>query len=237
VGGEPGKIFNRMDKGSQKGHYFTFPLKFLWFDPVEKEENLNKVIAWSIYKFMIEKCSPGNDKERYKKAQSFLSFHGNNLNSTLRLYNEMNYELTPGDIYTSIKTSYLFEARDNVFPFELLVLLAAVKSVIGHKHNFKKTYQKFLIRRMYGTDKPINRYQFNKLIDNATARGLFALIPAGRGYYVSIRYKSNELREQVKQRIIKYEGKRNERAEASRELMNLRKELRNKYKKTPKPAE
>ena len=174
------------------------------------------------------KCGDGSRENQYKIAQSLLNFTGGTLQDTEKSFRAMKIISMTGDIYTSVKTSYLFDARNNGLQFELLLLVAAVKSVIGFKRNFTKTYREVLIRRMYGCDKPINRYQFNKLIDHATSRGLFTLIPAGRGYYVSIRYKVDELKEQLKLRINKYESQRIKRIKAGKDLMNLRKELRNK---------
>ena len=232
-----GKILIRMSKFTENhGHYFTFPLKLLWFnDPAKHEQTIQDCIDYSIYKFMESgKCGNGTDSSKFEKAHELLNFSGGTIDKYENTGRRISQTITTGDIYTSVKTSYLFDARENILKLELLLMVAAIKSIIGHKRNFAKAYTAVIIRRMYGHEMPLSRRQFTKLVSDGMAKRMFTLIPAGRGYYVSIRFTSNELKEIVMQRITKYEGKRIEAAQAGKDIRTLKKQLYAEYKQIPK---
>jgi len=231
-----GKILIRMSKFTENhGHYFTFPLKLLWFnDPAKHKQTIQDCIDYSIYKFMESgKCGDGTDSSKLKKAHELLSFSGGTIDRYKNTGRRISQTITKGDIYTSVKTSYLFDARDSKLQIELLLLVAAIKSIIG-KRNFAKAYTAVIIRRMYGHEMPLSRRQFTKLVSDGMAKRMFTLIPAGRGYYVSIRFTVNELKEKVTQSITKYEGKRIEAAQAGKDIRTLKKQLYAEYKQIPK---
>lgn len=162
----------------------------------------------------IKKGSIENAFEIFKELNSFLN----------------EFERTNGgDVWTSVKTTYLFDARDGQLPVDLFRLVCAVKSIIG-KRNFNKTYKKIILSRMFGAKKehlipPENKDEYNKLsrrrqwnnlIDKAEQRNLLTFIPANRGYFVSIKYSDEKLRDEVikrtkrskrKMRIIQYPKK------------------------------
>jgi hypothetical protein len=218
-----------MDKDTNYGHYFTFPLKFLWFPQGENNLNirnrLNEIICWSIIRFIQSgKCGSGTNEAKFKKAQKLLSFCGASYNRDFTAFSNLQPLVKDGDIYTSIKTSYLFEARDGKFPIPELLLLAAVKSVIGPKRNFTKTYRSVLTRRMFGDNIVFPRYRFDKIMNSATDRGLFKKIPAGKGFYVSVRYRTiMEFQEAISSRILNHTDKKAASAKAGHELIELKK--------------
>ena len=79
MAGKPGKILKGMSKYTENhGHYFTFPLKLLWFnDPVNQKKTIQDCIDYSIWKFMDSgKCGNGTDSSKHKKAQELLNFSG-----------------------------------------------------------------------------------------------------------------------------------------------------------------
>lgn len=223
-----------MDKYTKnRGYYFTFPLKLLWVtDPSEYKQTIQDCIDYSIYKFMMSgKCGDGNDSSKLLKARKLLNFSGGVCNVYSNAGRKIAPTINKGDIYTSVKTSYLFDARENLLKTELLLMVAAIKSIIGHKRNFAKAYTAVIIRRMYGYEKPVSRRQFTKLVSDGMAKRMFTLIPAGRGYYVSIRYTAEQLKHEVTSRITKYEGKRIEAAQAAKDIRAVKKQLQAEYQK------
>ena len=143
---------------------------------------------------------------------------------------KLNNAVKERDIYTSLKTDYLFDVLNGKFPFSLLILLAAVKSVIGKK-NFTKTYMDVLIKRMYGHPITITRYMFNKLIRQARERKLFLMIAVRRGYYVSTKIRNIEdFKKKIEARKISYVNKQVESREAGIYLDSLDKTLKEKLK-------
>jgi hypothetical protein len=223
----------------ERGHYFTFPIKLLWFnDPAEKHKSIQDAINYSIYQFMQSgKCGNGNGEDKLAKAKELLNFKGGGSFNQYRIAASIiEPTIIKGDIYTSVKTSYLFEARDNVLRLDLLFIIAAIKSIIGHKRNFTRTNRQFILRRMYGSDQPMTRYQFDKLVSEAMAKRMFTIISAGRGYYVSMRYKPDELGQIIMQRIKKHEGLKIEAARAGKDIMTLRRQLKDTFQQIPKSA-
>ena len=175
--------------------------------------------------------------EFYKHLQvkKILNITGGSIENNYNDFETLNsflheFEHTYGsDAWTSVKTSYLFDARDGKLPIDLFRLVCAVKSVIG-KRNFNKTYKNVILRRMFGAKKPdlmqpedkenyeflSRRRQWNNLIDKAEQRNLLTFIPANRGYFVSIKYNNEKLRDEVikrtkisrrKMKIIQYPKK------------------------------
>jgi hypothetical protein len=108
---------------------------------------------------------------------------------------------TTGEIPTSIKKNYLLDVRNGKLDPELLLLLAAVRSIIG-KRNYTRTTSGFIYNRMFG-DIPwreFTRYWFDKLIDVAMTRGILTKLSGGpgfRGFYVSIEFKPEELSKKI----------------------------------------
>ena len=204
-------------------------------DQAKHKQTIQDCIDYSIYKFIESgKCGNGTDSSKHKKAQELLNFSGGTIDKYKNTYSRISQTITKGDIYTSVKTSYLFDARENILKLELLLMVAAIKSIIGHKRNFAKAYTAVIIRRMYGHEMPLSRRQFTKLVSDGMTKRMFTLIPAGRGYYASIRYTANELKEIVMHRIKKYEGKRIEAAQAGKDIRTLKKQLYAEYKQIPK---
>lgn len=238
-GRRTGENLNWMSKFNENnGHYFTFPLKLLWVkDPTKYKQAIQDCIDYSIYKFMKSgKCGEGDGSSKLERAHELLHFSGGDIGTICETGRRITQTINPGDIYTSVKTSYLFDARDGKFQIELLLLVAAVKSIIGHKRNFTNTNMLFILRRMYGRDYTMSRHKFNKLKDNALSRRILTIIPASRGYYVSIRYSASELKEAVIQRITKYESKKIEAAQAGKDIAILRRQLKAPNQRIPKTA-
>lgn len=199
--------------------YFTFPLKFLWEKRIDKGPLLNMIIDWSIYNFMITKLHENTDEEKYVTVQNLLNFEGGSLVQTKANFSTLNSSVTTNEIYTSVKTTVLFDVRNEIVPFNHLLLLAAVKSVIG-KRNYNLTYKNVLIKRMYGNRRSITRYSFNKLMDAVINRGFFQKIPAGRGYYVSTKYRDiEEFEKAIVRNIKKYKTKKVKSNEAGRRIL------------------
>ena len=226
-----------MNKGIKNhGHYFTFPLKLLWFnDPAKYKQAIADCINYSIFEFMESGQCGRSIMEKLTNSKELLNFSGERSYADYsKDHKRISQTITKGDIYTSVKTSYLFDARDGKLQLELLLMVAAIKSIIGHKRNFAKAYTAVIIRRMYGHEMPLSRRQFTKLVSDGMAKRMFNLIPAGRGYYVSIRFTAAELKETVMQRITKYEGKRIEAAQAGKDIRTLKNQLKAEYKQIPK---
>jgi len=127
------------------------------------------------------------------------------------------------DAWTSVKKDLIFDVKnsfydvgDNNSSLELFRLLAGVRSKIG-KRNFCLMYKKEILNRMFGckndeaikkllanNEKIRNEYeflsrrrQFDRLIKKAAERKLLTIQPNNRGYFVSIKYTSEELRQRT----------------------------------------
>jgi len=172
---------------------------------------------------------------QHLQVKKILNITGGSIENNYNDFETLNsflheFEASNGrDAWTSVKTSYLFDARDGQLPIDLFRLVCAVKSIIG-KRNFNKTYKNVVLSRMFGAKKPdlmqpddkekydklSRRRQWNNLIDKAEQRTLLTFIPASRGYFVSIKYNSEKLRDEVikrtkisrrKMKIIQYPKK------------------------------
>jgi len=221
-------------KDTKKGSYFTFPLKFLWFDdPAEKYETLQSIVEWSIYEFMLTgQVGNGMGGAALKRASEKLDIrHTQHVDNYRETWRRLFQRKLPGDVYTSVKTSYVFDARDGKLQIELLLMIAALKSIIGNRRNFAKTTRNYIVERMYGGCKQVTRYQFDKLKDAAVAKRMFTIIPARKGYFISIRYSPTELKEIVIQRVTKYQDKKKEVTQASQEIITLQQKYRTTKKK------
>jgi hypothetical protein len=131
-------------------------------------------------------------------------------NSRIMEILESSYEWQGKDIPTSIKRNYLNDVRDGKLDPELFLLLAAVKSIIG-KQNFTRTTLVFLVKRMFGDvpwRKP-TRYWLDKLIETAMIKGMMSKVACRhgcRGFYITIRYKPEDLsRKVIEQMAIRKE--------------------------------
>jgi hypothetical protein len=211
--------------------YYTVPLKFLWFeldDPsnADIKARLIEIVEYSIIRFTNSKSERENDRERlyFKQWKNFNLSPGTYQNAleTHRKYAE---QLKQGDIITSIRATYLVDALKGRFPYDLLLLLAAVKSVIGMK-NFAHTTKAALVNRMYGERNcTLSHYLFNKFVNRARVRGVLNVIPAARGYFVSVKYKDTEtFKAAIKTRMEKHLFMQSDAIHAGRELIDLRKQ-------------
>jgi len=108
------------------------------------------------------------------------------------------------DIFTSVNSEYLFDCRDGRLEVDLFLLHAAVRSVCG-KRNFAKGYRENLVQRMYDDRVVLSRWKFDRLFDRAQARHLCSRVPAGNGWFISVRYNRKELEAAIKTRVEKYE--------------------------------
>lgn len=223
-----------MNKDTKKhGQYFTFPLKFLWVTPEEIKQRCNQITAWSVIWYTINRIHDMDREKAFNEAQKQLHVVQFDYNWSWQKYQELNKLITGGEIYTSVKTSYLFDTREGKFNPDLLRLVAAVKSVIG-KRNFAKTYRNIIVQRMYGEDSGrMTRYSFNKLCDEAISRRMFTRIPAGRGFFVSTRYDVTDLHKVITTKIKNYHEKKIRAAEAGQDIAMLKREYQQKYRKTP----
>jgi len=224
-----------MDKITKKyGHYFTFPLKFLHVSPAEYKERFAKIIHWAIYALILRDTSAysASNYDKEQRIRTKLNFKGGKLSEWKSDWKELQNLMTGGEIFTSVKTDYLFEARDGKLNPDLLLLVAAVKSVIG-KYNFKHTYMMTIVQRMYGNPDHLTRHSFNKLCNTACAKGMMTKLPAGRGFYVSIRYKSDQLAEAVMSRITRYQAEMQKQVEAGKKIAALKRNYQIRIERAP----
>ena len=204
---------------TKHGHYFTFPLKFLHVPPGEYSERFGRIIHWAINETIrrgnVDQKASDQDKENWVREK--LCINRGNTASWEKGWNELQKLITGGEIYTSVKTAYLFDARDGKLDPDLLLLVAAVRSKIG-KNNFKHTNRQEIVCRMYGDPNKLKRHAFDTLCDKAYRKGMMTRISAGRGYFVSIRYNCKQLADEVIRRKAKHQMSKQERAEAGKEI-------------------
>jgi len=215
--------------------YFTFPLKFLHVPPAGYKIRFDLILRWSIYEFLrrtkfLDPETPVTEKERWIRRA--LNFSGGNIASWKAGWDTLQELVTGGEVYTSIFADYLFEARDGGLDPNLLLLTAAIRSVIGPKRRFAKTNRQVIVERMFGSPYRLTRYSFDKLCLAASNRGMMTRIPAGRGFYVSICLKTDQLKQAVMDRVKNYEAKKLEQIEAGRQVANLKRTYRT-YRKIP----
>lgn len=165
---------------------------------------------------------------QHDQALSILNVEGSNIESRLKRYNELQefyYSFITNngpDAWTSVKTTYLFDARDGKLPVDLFRLVAAVKSII-RKRNFCQTYKVVILRRMFGCkgikefnslhgnveDLPLfKRKTWDKLLRTAEQRNLLTYLPTTRGYYVSIKYDEEKLRKEATAKLKQFSKKK-----------------------------
>ncbi len=150
--------------------------------------------------------------------------------NTLERFRWTNEEQMGKDAYASVRTDLVFDAREGKLPSELFRFYVACKSIIGRR-NFNSTSSNVLIMRMLGAkskkaleailedsnntgakelfQKLSKRYQFNKLLESVNGRSIATVIPATRGYYISISFSLEQLTEAVKRNIAKRSLARN----------------------------
>ena len=117
----------------------------------------------------------------------------------------------------------MFDCRNGEMEDDLLLLIAAVRSIIGQR-NFCKSYREVITRRMYGGDgHNLSRWRFDKLFNKAQTRHLCTRVPAGRGFYISVRYRTDQLVLAVENRITKRQAELQRISEGERRLKNLKK--------------
>ena len=215
--------------------YFTFPLKFLHVPPVGYKQRFDLVVQWSIYEFIrrtkfLDQKTPIAEKERW--VRQALNIEGGDMVTWENGWSALQELVTGKEIFTSVKTDYVFEARDGGLDPNLLLLTAAIRSVIGPKRRFAKTNRQVIVARMFGSPDRLTRYSFDKLCLAASNRGMMTRIPAGRGFYVSICLKTDQLKQAVMDRVKNYEAKKLEQIEAGRQVANL-KRIHRTYRKIP----
>lgn len=215
--------------------YFTFPLKFLHVPPAGYKIRFDLILRWSIYEFLRRQTfdpeTSVEEKERW--ISKVLDFDGGSLDSWQAGWQTLQKLIEGREMYTSVRTSYLFEARDGELDPNLLLLVAAVRSIIGPKRRFVKTNRLAVVGRMYGNPDRMTRYKFDKLCDTAVGRGMLSRIPAGRGFYVSIRYDVDKLVSAVESRVNKEKTIRQQQVEAGRRIAMLKLQWNCKLKKNP----
>ena len=217
------------DKSTQNhGHYFTFPLMFLWVEPDEFKSRCGLIVGWSIIRFIESGAMNGTNDQRYKQAQAALNFSGGTYKGSKDSYDVLQRIVKAGTIYTSVKTSYLFDARDGKLLPDLLLLIAAVRPIIG-KRNFTKTYREVILERMYNGMPwaKLTRYSFDKLFNAASSKGMVTRIPAGRGYYVSIRWSTEQLKKRIIERVTIYQEQKKLQADSGKEIAALKRSYQN----------
>lgn len=158
---------------------------------------------------------------QYKRAKEILNIVGESYSITLNRYFRLEsvrneFERYYGkDVWTSVKTDYLLDAREGKLPENLFRLSCAAKSIIG-KRNFTKTYKSVIVMRMMGAksnnvlhemleDPDIyerykrisSRYHIDKLLSNAVDRRLLSKIGDHRGIFISIKYSTEKLGEEI----------------------------------------
>jgi len=238
-----------MGKEREKFTYFSFPLRFIHpykehqSDTEYKEidsDRLTMIISYAIVQYG-NKINIGNQQwqnvdpklkareeliYRYDLAKKLLHLTGGDFDTAFERYKKLHtdFNINENEIYTSIQTDIFFDARERKLPIDILRLHAAVRSLILNR-NFCKTYMKVLLHRMYGQDQEkkdkITRYKFNKLLKIATNRGLINVISAGRGYYVTIRYKNTmEFETAIMQRIKLYQARKEEYEKDHKDRLN-----------------
>ena len=137
-----------------------------------------------------------------------------------------------GDIPTSLKIDYLIDARDGKLDFKHLLLVAAVKSILGEK-NFHSTTNLYVYKRMMG-DCPwreLTRYWIDKLFKEAMRKNLLSKVSGGpgfKGYYVSIKYRPVELGNQVIKGLRAKKILDDRPKKATDQICNYRKSIRKK---------
>lgn len=164
---------------------------------------------------------------QHLQAKKILNITGGSVVKDYINYKKLNtflneFEAVNGrDAWTSVKTSYLFDARDGKLPINLFRLVCAVKSIIG-KRNFSKTYKNVVLHRMFGAKKTellsdeskkefeilTRRRQWYKLIRTAEKRKLVTFVPAPKGYFVSMIYGDEKLRKEILKRTVKAKPKK-----------------------------
>jgi len=139
---------------------------------------------------------------------------------------EGHYKWIPGEPPTSVKKSYLADAMNGKLAPELLLLLAAAKSIIGNR-NFTKTGNAFIVERMFGGNpwRRPTRYWLDQLFETAMVRGILAKVPDRRGYYISIKLKPDTLSKAVIESLKYKADKRSAAQKASQEIADFKKSL------------
>ncbi len=143
----------------------------------------------------------------------------------------------PGIIPTSVKRDYLVEAREGKLNPEYLLLLAAVKSILG-KRNFTRTTNATVFKRMMGIDpwRKFTRYWMDKLFTETMMKNMLTKVSGGpgcKGYYVSIRYRPEELSKKIKKMMLAYHEKKERTKKAADEIAEFRKTLKKKKPEDP----
>lgn len=179
--------------------------------------------------------NPKGNNEIEDRIRKKLHFAHGCLGSWSAAHEKLSSMIADGDIYTSVNTSYLFDARDGKLDTDLLFLVAAVKSIIGFKRNFAKSNRDTIVTRMYGgSPDKLKRYAFIKLFDTATAKRMCTRIPAGRGFFISIRYDTNALGEAVYDRKEKYLQHKLDQAQWAHDIGSMEKGLKAQIKRSTK---
>ena len=150
------------------------------------------------------------------------------------------WEIGTGEIPTSIKRDYLIDVRDGKLRPDLLLLLAAVRSIIGVNRNMSSTNNSFIYSRMMGDEpwRKYTRYYIDKLFAEAMRKNMLAKVSGGqgcRGYYVSIRYRPEKLSEKIIENIRISNEKKERTKKAGDDIAVAKKSFKEQKKKLEDP--
>ena len=143
------------------------------------------------------------------------------------------YDNTSHDVPTSLKTAFLKDTIEGKISPELLLFLAAIKSIIGHR-NFTKTTREYIEQRMFNSNpwRKCTRTWFDNLLNGAFDRKFMSKISCYRGYYISICYDLPHLDIAVTEWIKKQHDGRNKLRENSRIASKNIAALKNKLRRS-----
>jgi len=142
-----------------------------------------------------------------------------------------------GVIPTSVKKEYLIDARDGNLNPEYLLLLAAVKSILGYR-NLVRTTNQFVFERMMGDNpwRKYTRYWIEKIFNEAMMKNMLSRVSGGqgcRGYYVSIRYRPEEVSREIKKRLFANNARKERAKKAVEQIAEFRETLKKKKSEDP----
>jgi hypothetical protein len=130
---------------------------------------------------------------------------------------------------TSVKNTYLTDTLKGRMKPSLFLLIAAVKSIIGHR-NYCDTTREYIFERMYGTEpkRAFRRVFFDNLVDKAIEKKMMVKLSDYRRYYVSIKLSVDELEKEIN----KYNSKKNE---LKQKVKNAEKRIKESRRAIPTP--
>ena len=203
------------------------------FEPFFNDNNDFKNECIANYQFNIALKNSGLIADFQRCFEQY-----NDLNSKLNKYEGSNGK----DIYVSVVSSYLIDAMKNIIPENTIRFIVAIKSII-QRRNYSLGYKTVILRRMFGCktdeifinyklqnktvipaiEKINKRYHFDRLMRYNYERGFFTFISAGRGYYISTKYKIDKLKNEIMKNRNKYDFEKSKLASKEIRLFNKEK--------------